>query len=73
MMQLVLGFVLIIKMQFKNSEEIHIFWDKNSTGSLFDLGMAFASGKTLKIVNLEDVLPTDGKNFTNMIRYWSEQ
>jgi len=61
------------KNAIKNSKEIHIFWDKNSTGSLFDLGMAFATDKKLKIVNLDDAPLTEGKSFTNMIRYWSEQ
>jgi len=55
----------------KNSKEIHIFWDKNSSGSLFDLGMAFSMNKRLKIVNIEDVSKTETKSFTNLIRYWN--
>ena len=34
----------------KNSKEVHIFWDKDSQGSLFDLGSAFALDKKLRIV-----------------------
>lgn len=54
----------------KNSDEVHIFWDKNSQGSLFDLGMAFALEKPLKIVNIDEVEITPTKSFTNMIVEW---
>lgn len=57
----------------KEAKEIHIFWDKNSQGSLFDLGMAFALDKPLTIVNLEDVEPTPTKSFSNMMREWANQ
>jgi len=53
------------------SKEIHIFWDKTSNGSLFDLGIAFALNKQLTVVNLEDLDVTSTKSFTNMIRMWS--
>lgn len=53
-----------------NSKEIHIFWDKESQGSLFDLGMAFAFNKPLFIVNKRDLMPTDKKKFINMILEW---
>jgi nucleoside 2-deoxyribosyltransferase len=52
------------------ADEIHIFYDHNSKGSLFDLGMAFAVGKPLKIVNFEDCISTHGKSFVNMMNYW---
>lgn len=53
------------------SEEIHIYWDKDSQGSLFDLGMAFALGKKLVLVNNNDVEITPTKSFSNMIKKWS--
>jgi len=53
------------------SDEVHIFWDKNSKGSLFDLGVAFAYDKRLVLVNPEDIEPNDGKSFENMICYWN--
>jgi hypothetical protein len=56
-----------------NSKEIHIFYDKTSQGSLFDLGMAFASDKPLFIVNIKDIEQTEGKSFANMIIEWSRQ
>lgn len=56
-----------------NSKEIHIFWDKTSQGSLFDLGMAFSLSKRLVIVNLEDLELSTGKSFSNMIFVWQNQ
>jgi nucleoside 2-deoxyribosyltransferase len=55
----------------QEADEVHIFWDKNSSGSLFDLGCAFGLGKPLRIVNLDEVERTEGKSFANMILKWS--
>ena len=57
----------------KAADEIHIFWDKTSSGSLFDLGVAFGLGKRLFIVNIEEVERTQMKSFANMILSWSGQ
>ena len=54
----------------KNSKEVHIIWDKNSQGSLFDLGIVFALEKPLTVVNLEDLEITEAKSFSNMVREW---
>lgn len=54
------------------SKEIHIFWDENSSGSLFDLGVAFGLGKPLLIVNRDSVIQTEGKSFANMILKWDK-
>lgn len=61
------------KTALRLSKEIHIFWDNDSKGSLFDLGMAFAFDKPLVIVNKNEVTRTDGKSFTNMILAWAEK
>lgn len=55
-----------------HSREVHIFFDPGSKGSLFDLGIAFAWDKTLRIVNPEDFELTEGKSFANMITAWSK-
>lgn len=55
----------------RGADEVHIFWDPQSTGSLFDLGAAFALKKPLTIVNVEDLVRTEGKSFTNMILRWA--
>lgn len=54
-----------------NSDEIHFTWDGKSQGCLFDLGMAFAYGKKIKIVN--DLVPEDkclGKSIYHMVVDW---
>ena len=51
----------------ENADLVAVFFDKKSQGSLFDLGMAFALRKPIKIVNLADLERTDGKSFTNMM------
>ena len=55
------------------ADEIHIFWDATSKGTLFDLGMAFALNKPLKIVNFDELVFTEKKSFTNMINEWSKR
>lgn len=55
------------------SDAVFIFWNADSKGSLFDLGVAFALNKPLCIINHEDIVPTDGKSFTNMISEWERR
>lgn len=57
----------------KEADEIHIFYDPNSSGSLFDLGMAFALDKKLTLVNIDDITSTPTKSFSNMIKEWSRR
>jgi len=51
----------------KNSDRIDIYWNPKSSGSLFDLGMAFAYKKPIKLINENDVLPTEKKSFENVL------
>lgn len=48
---------------------VAVIWDGQSQGVLFDLGMAFALGKPLKIISLPDSIA--GKSFQNMARVWA--
>jgi hypothetical protein len=59
------------KKAIENAKEIHLFWDKTSQGSLFDLGMAFYSGKKLILINPENLEVTETKSFANMISVWT--
>lgn len=52
------------------SDEVHIWWNPDSKGSLFDLGMAYAMTKPLKIVNPESVVGTPHKSFENILLWW---
>jgi len=61
------------------SDEVHVFWDKNSSGSHFDLGMAFMLdmlvGHKKKVVLLRyngvgQSELSEGKSFHRMITEW---
>lgn len=54
------------------ADEIHIWYDKNSAGSVFDIGMFWAlihvrGFKKFVIINREDIVPTPHKSFENVI------
>lgn len=35
------------------ADEVHLIWDRRSTGTIFDFGMVFMAEKPLKIIYLE--------------------
>lgn len=47
------------------ADEVHVWFDPGSQGSLFDLGAAFALGKIIRLVNR--VFKTEGKSFSNLL------
>ena len=51
----------------EHSDEVHIWYEPTSQGSLFDIGMAFIFGKPLFIVNHDAVQPTDSKSVNNLL------
>lgn len=58
------------KAAIEAADRVFITWDGKSTGSLFDLGMAFALHKPLTVI---DVPPaTVNKSFQNMMRAWEK-
>ena len=52
----------------KESDEVHIFYSPDSQGTHFDLGVAFAFGK--KLVVVENIEYGEGKSFARMINEW---
>jgi len=46
------------------ADEVHVFWDQRSLGTIFDLGMAFALRKPIKVIYLEK------KTFANFMRQY---
>ena len=44
--------VLAHQKALEECDEVHVFWNCESTGSHFDLGMAYALGKTIIFVEL---------------------
>lgn len=53
----------------EDADEIHVIWDKESSGSHFDLGMAFALRKTVRrVFSLQPDLP--GKSYWKVMERW---
>jgi len=50
---------------------VHLTWNGESQGCLFDLGMAFALGKTVLPIQMPP--PTPGKSFQNMVTEWTKR
>lgn len=52
------------------ADAVHVVWDGQSQGCLFDMGVAFALKK--KIVPVDIPGPSNGKSFQNMMRAWAD-
>lgn len=50
------------------ADVVHVIWNGESQGCLFDLGMAFMAHKKIIVLSLPP--ETKGKSFQNMIRQW---
>jgi len=51
------------------AQHVFVIWDGKSQGVLFDLGMAFAMGKPITVIDAPR--PTKGKSYQNMMRDWA--
>ncbi len=51
----------------EEADEVHVYWNSSSEGSKFDFGIAFAMKKPIYIINRDDVKPTEGKSFDNVL------
>jgi nucleoside 2-deoxyribosyltransferase len=54
-----------------NSDEIHIFYNSESQGTHFDMGVSFALNKKIVIVENEPL--TEGKSFQRMLTEWENK
>ncbi|MCP4651447.1 MAG: hypothetical protein GY853_15380 [PVC group bacterium] len=54
-----------------DSDEVHIFYNSNSQGTHFDMGVAFAFGKKIKIIDNEKF--GVGKSFPRMLTEWQKK
>lgn len=54
-----------------SSNEVHIFYNSKSQGTHFDMGVAFALGKRIVIVENETYGP--GKSYPRMLQEWSDK
>ncbi len=53
-----------------NAHEVHIFYNPDSQGTHFDMGVAFAYGRKLVLVENVDYDPTK-KSFARMLNEWA--
>ena len=55
----------------KDCDEVHIWYDSASQGSLFDMGIAFVLGRPLRIIN-GPLDTSNTKNFARVLTKWAE-
>lgn len=58
------------KNAIKNSDEVHIFYNHESQGTHFDMGVAFAFNKPIVIVSNDEF--GEGKSFPRMLSEWAK-
>lgn len=51
----------------RNADEVHIYWNANSSGSGFDFGMTFMLEKPVKFINKNKIPKTPHKSFQNVL------
>lgn len=49
-------------------DEVHVFYDSKSQGIHFDMGVAFALKKTIKVIENEKY--EEGKSYSRMLDQW---
>ena len=59
------------KRAIKDADEVHIFYNSKSQGTHFDMGVAFALNKKIKIIENESF--GEGKSYPRMINEWSDE
>lgn len=52
----------------KNAKSVHVFYNSESQGTHFDMGVSFALNKHIVVV--ERLPRTEGKSFVNMLYEW---
>ena len=55
----------------KNADEVHIFYNPESTGTHFDMGVTFALNKPIVVV--ENVEYGPGKSYPRMLDEWKNE
>lgn len=54
----------------KASDEVHIFYNPDSQGTHFDMGVAFSLGKKIVIAKSPEI--GEGKSFARMLAEWAD-
>jgi hypothetical protein len=62
------GYEICLRMAqaIRLADEIHVWYDSKSQGSLWDLGGAFILGKPIKLINKPE--DTEGKSYIKVIK-----
>lgn len=53
-----------------SSSEVNIYYDQSSTGSVFDLGVAYALNKPLIMLNKDEIIFNDNDLIDNIVKSW---
>lgn len=61
------------KCAIEKADEVHVWWNEKSQGSLFDFGMAFMAGKRIVLANVSSVTSTPHKSFQNVLLVLNEK
>ena len=56
----------------RTADEVHVFWDINSRGSHFDLGVALGLGKPVQLIHSYDPDP-HGRGYERVIRAYEQK
>ena len=75
------GFRICLENYFgiASADEVHVVYNANSQGQHFDLGIAFALGKPLKVVTVEEAESQSypeqrgGKSYLRMMSEWEKR
>jgi len=52
------------------ADEVHVSYNEKSTGTHFDLGMAFMSNKKIHVFDCPEIDESIPKSFPKMMRHW---
>ena len=53
-----------------SSDEVDVYYDQNSTGSVFDLGVAYALHKPLEVLNKDEIVFDENDPIDLLIKDW---
>ncbi len=56
-----------------SSESVHIFYNRNSMGSLFDLGCAYVYGKPLEVINDNELVYDENDFGDRIVKNWKKR
>jgi len=55
------------KQAILEADEVHVYWSPESERDLFDIGMFFMAGKSVRLINKDKVTPTNEGSLANIL------